>query len=84
MTERYAQSTRVLKIPVRKTGESLDSRVELKKYQMIENILLSSNRGMRNGVYAEGIFSVVKDASVLLSGITHSAIKSCHGSFNSY
>jgi hypothetical protein len=55
----YKQRTKILKIPVVGTDDHIIPEVELRKYQIIENMLLACLKGMKNCVFEEGVFSVV-------------------------
>jgi len=55
----YKQRTRVLKIPVVGDNDGIFPDVELRKYQIIENMLLAGIKGMKNCVFEEGSYSLV-------------------------
>lgn len=57
--KKYKQQTRVLKIPVVGDRDHIHPELELQKYQIIENMLLASLKGMKNCIFEEGVFDVV-------------------------
>ena len=50
----YKQRTKVLGIPVLGDGDRISPEVELRKYQIIENMLLAGTQGLRNCLFTEG------------------------------
>lgn len=56
----YKQRTRFLGIPVVGNNDSIWPEVELKKYQIIENLLLAGLKGMQNCIFDEGDLSLEK------------------------
>lgn len=76
----YKQRTRVLGIPVPGYQDKIWPEVELKKYQLIENMLLAAMKGIENCLFEEGDMRLNKQEdgkfSVVLHpvGITRSAV----------
>jgi len=54
----YKQTTKRLGIPVLGNGDHIYPEVELRKYQIIENMLLAGTKGIRNAVFDDGLFSL--------------------------
>lgn len=73
----YKQRTSKLGIPVPGYGDKILPEMELKRFQLLENMLLAAMRGNVNSVFEEGSFTVTKgeDGSykVLLSATGLSA-----------
>ena len=51
---RYRQQTKMLRLPVVGDGDRFDPALELRKYQIIENMLLAGMKGLRNCLFSEG------------------------------
>jgi hypothetical protein len=57
----YKQRTRFLGIPVVGNNDSIWPEVELKKYQIIENLLLAGLKGMQSCIFDEGDLCLEKN-----------------------
>jgi hypothetical protein len=58
----YKQRTKVLGIPVVGDGDRISPEVELRKYQIIENMLLAGTQGLKNCLFTEGDLVLEKQA----------------------
>jgi hypothetical protein len=58
----YNQKTRYLGIPVVGYGNTIIPEVELRKYQIIENMLLAGTQGVRNVVFDDGSYRLEKES----------------------
>jgi len=47
---KYRQQTKILRLPVVGDGDRFDPKLELRKYQIIENMLLAGMKGVRNSL----------------------------------
>ena len=56
----YKQRTRMLGIPVVGDNDGIYPEVELKKYQIIENLLVAGLKGMQNCIFDEGDLALEK------------------------
>lgn len=67
----YKQKTKKLGIPVPGYGDKILPEMELKRFQLVENMMLAAMRGNVNAVFEEGSYTVTKAADgayrVLLS-----------------
>ena len=54
MKNAYKQRTKLLGIPVVGDGDGIWPEVEMKKWQIVENILVASMRGIKNCLFEEG------------------------------
>lgn len=61
--KKYKQRTKVLGIPVLGDGDYIVPEVELRKYQIIENMLLASTSGIKNCLFSEGDLALEKAAN---------------------
>lgn len=71
----YKQSTHRLGIPVHDYGDRILPEVELRRFQIIENMLLAGTHGIRNAVFDDGLFSINQETDttyvVTLSATGH-------------
>lgn len=58
----YKQKTSHLGIPVVGYGDRIVPEVELRKYQIIENMLIAGTRGVHNCVFDDGDFNIFAEA----------------------
>ena len=58
MSGTYKQKTKSLGIPVLGYKDGISPEVELRKWQLVENLLLAATRSFRNCIFQEGIWSV--------------------------
>ena len=85
--KQYKQRTKVIGFPVVGYGDSIWPEIELKKYQLIENMLLAAMKGMDNCLFEEGDMSLRKqeDGSFAVDlrpiGITRSAVGILGGTY---
>jgi len=54
MKNKYKQRTKLLGIPVVGAGDHIWPELELKKWQIVENILVAAMRGLKNCLFEEG------------------------------
>jgi hypothetical protein len=57
----YKQKTKVLGIPVIGYKDGIFPEVELRKWQLVENILMAATRSMKNCIFEEGAWNVRKE-----------------------
>jgi hypothetical protein len=62
MNTKYKQKTRCLGIPVPWYGDNIIPEQEMKKYQIIENMILAATQGVQNVVFDDGSYAVEKEA----------------------
>ena len=83
----YKQRTKVLGIPVTGYGDKIWPEVELKKYQLIENMLLAAMKGIESCLFEEGDMTLSRQEdgqfSVALhpQGVTRSAVGILGGTY---
>jgi len=58
MKNKYKQRTKLLGIPVPGEDDHIWPKVEMKKWQIVENILVAGMRGMKNCLFDEGDMSL--------------------------
>ncbi len=58
MKNQYKQRTKLLGIPVPGDNDHIWPEVEMKKWQIVENILVAAMRGLRNCLFEEGDLSL--------------------------
>jgi len=63
MSRTYKHKTRVLGIPVHGFKDGIYPEVEMRKWQLVENILLAATRSIRNCIFEEGSWEVKKDST---------------------
>jgi hypothetical protein len=80
MSRSYKHRTKVLGIPVQGLKDGIYPEVEMRKWQLIENIMLAATRSIRNCVFSEGAWRVRKDGDHACAvGLTVNAAKSTPG-----
>ena len=67
----YKQRTKVLGIPVVGYKDKVWPEIEIKKYQMIENMLLAAMKGIDNCLFEEGDMSLNKQENGNFSVVIH-------------
>ena len=63
----YKKATKRLGIPVHDYGDRLIPEVEMKRFQIIENFLLAGTHGVRNAVFDDGMFTIVRETDTTYS-----------------
>ena len=58
---KYKQATKFYKIPVLGWKDGIWPEVEMKKWQIVENLLLAANKGNTNAIFREGDLRVNRD-----------------------
>lgn len=67
----YKQKTKFLGIPVVGDNDGIWPEVELKKYQIIENLLMAGLKGMQNCIFNEGDFRLEKKQDGNFCAVMH-------------
>jgi hypothetical protein len=65
MRNQYKQKTKVLGIPVIGYKDGIWPELEMKKWTIVENMLLAGLKGMKNCIFEEGDLSIIGDKVIL-------------------
>jgi hypothetical protein len=83
--KKYSQKTPHFGIPVVKKGDRINGEQELKKYTIIENMLIAGTQGLKEVVFDDGTYALNKDGTVynvtVISGGTFPSMEGIVGGF---
>jgi hypothetical protein len=55
----YKQKTRLLGIPVLGYKDGISPEIEMRKWQLVENLLMAATRSLRNCIFEEGVWTIL-------------------------